>query len=611
MIKVNSLVNAKAWLILGVMFLIMTGSILNDSATMDELAHIPASFGYVTQLDYRLNPEHPPLLKVLSGISGWIGARPYFPTHTPYWRDFVNGQWDQGRAFLYESGNDADQIIFWSRIPTILLTLLFGWLMFRETKRRFGKAAALLALTLFAFSPTILAHSRYVTTDIAAAFGFFIGIVAFVRFIENQTKKHLLIAGFAFGVAQLLKFSLVLLIPIYGALLIAWVISVPHLHLHERIRLFIRRAGQTIVIGCLGTALIWAFYTPFVSQYPKERQLADATYNLSSYGFRPAVDINLTLIKNDLTRPLGQYVLGVLMVNQRAAGGNTAYYLGEVSSAGSRSYFPLLYLLKEHLALHILTVIAVAFALQKIVRGARGTRAGAMAGRVRLWIWQHFFEFSSLFFLAFYWAVSIQSPLNIGVRHILPTLPFVYMLVSRGIVEWLRGARNPDPKNWFEWLTGLYQTYVRRIPRFFLVLILLTWLVVSLVATYPHYLSYYNILAGGTENGYKIAVDSNYDWGQDLKRLKDYTDANGINKIAIDYFGGGNPAYYFGSRYEPWWSSKGQPHGWFAISATFLQGARGTPAPGFVRKQGDSYEWLNGYEPVARAGTSIFIYRLP
>src|SRR3989344_4128971 len=111
--KVNSLINTKATFILGVMFVLMITSIQNDSATMDELAHIPASFGYVTQLDYPLNPEHPPLLKVLSGISGWIGAQPYFPTNTPYWQDYVNGQWDQGRAFLYESGNDADRIIFW------------------------------------------------------------------------------------------------------------------------------------------------------------------------------------------------------------------------------------------------------------------------------------------------------------------------------------------------------------------------------------------------------------------------------------------------------------------------------------------------------------------
>ena len=611
MIKVNSLINAKAFITLGIMFVLMITSIRNDSATMDELAHIPAAFGYVTQFDYRLNPEQPPLLKVLSGISGEFGARPYFPTDTAAWRDYVNGQWDQGRIFLYESGNNADRIIFWSRIPTILLTLLFGWLVFRETRQRFGKAAALIALTLFAFSPTILAHSRYVTTDIAAAFGFFIGLVSFIRFMESPTKKNLLIAGIAFGAAQLLKFSLVLLIPVYGILIIAWALAIPNLHFHERIKIFIKRAASSITIGLIGTAIIWAFYTPFVWNYPKDRQYADAKFNLSSYGFRPAVDINLRLIENKYTRPLGQYVLGILMVNQRAAGGNTAYYLGEVSAVGSRSYFPLLYLLKESIALHILTLIVLIFSLKKIWISGRGSRAKEMFGRARFWIWQHFFEFSSLLFLAFYWAVSIQSPLNIGVRHILPTFPFVYMLVSRGVVEWLRGARVSNPQNWFEWLRGLYETYIKRIPRFVFVLAMLFWLVTSTVAVYPHFLSYYNSLGGGTREGYKIATDSNYDWGQDLKRLKDYADENNIDKIAIDYFGGGNPAYYFGDRFLPWWSSKGPAHGWFAISTTFLQGTHGRAAPGFIRKPEDSYEWLRGYEPIGRAGTSIFIYRLP
>ncbi len=611
MIKVNSLANAKAFIILGIMFVLMVTSIANDSATMDELAHIPASFGYVTEFDYRLNPEHPPLLKVLSGIFGELGARPYFPTSTAAWRDYVNGQWDQGRIFLYESGNNADRIIFWSRIPTILLTLLFGWLVFRETKERFGKTAALIALTLFAFSPTILAHSRYVTTDIAAAFGFFIGIVAFVRFLESPTKKNLLIAGFAFGIAQLLKFSLVLLIPIYGLLLIAWIFAAPNLHFRERVWVFARRAASSITIGLIGLGIIWLFYIPFVWNYPQARQYADAKFNLSSYGFRPAVDINLQLIENTYTRPIGQYVLGILMVNQRAAGGNTTYYLGEVSAAGSRSYFPLLYLLKEPIALHILTAVAAFFALKKIWTSARGSRMKEMLRRARFWIWQHFFEFSALLFLAFYWGVSIQSPLNIGVRHVLPTFPFVYMLVSRGVVEWLRGARAADPQNWFEWLWGLYETYIKRIPRFVFVLAMLFWLVVSTVAVYPNFLSYYNFLGGGTREGYKIATDSNYDWGQDLKRLKDYADENKIEKIAIDYFGGGNPEYYFGDRFQPWWSSKGPARGWFAISATFLQGAHGAPAPGFIRKPEDSYEWLRGYEPIGRAGTSIFIYRLP
>lgn len=359
-------VNTAAAIILFIMFLLMFGSAWNDSATMDELAHIPAGFGYITQLDYRLNPEHPPLLKVISALSAKIFAKSHFPTDTPYWRDDVNGQWAQGAVFLYESGNDADKIIFWSRIPLIILSLLFGWIIFAWTRRRFGNAVGLLALLLFAFSPTVLAHSRYVTTDLGAAFGFFIGIVGFLRYLEVPSRKNLILAGVIFGIAQLLKFSLVLLIPMYALMVIAWVLTRPLFHWHDRVKVFWQLAINSVAIALVGFLLVWAVYAVFTWNYPQERQFRDAEFILSSYGFRPAVDFNLALIENRFTRPFGQYLLGVLMVNQRAAGGNTAFFLDEVSSVGSRLYFPLLYLLKETLALHILTLIALWFALKRI-----------------------------------------------------------------------------------------------------------------------------------------------------------------------------------------------------------------------------------------------------
>jgi hypothetical protein len=142
------------------------------------------------------------------------------------------------------------------------------------------------------------------------------------------------------------------------------------------------------------------------------------------------------------------------------------------------------------------------------------------------------------------------------------------------------------------------------------VIILLIWMVASVSASFPNFMTYYNELSGGERNGYNIAVDSNYDWGQDLKRLRQWTTENEIEKIYIDYFGGGQIKYYFGDRAEPWWSAKGPAHGWFAVSATFRQGAFGKTVAGFIRKPEDAYEWLKPYEPVARIG-SIFVYKLP
>ena len=242
-------------MLLGIMFFLMIASASNESAIMDELAHIPAGYSYVALMDMRLNPEHPPLIKDLAGIP-LLFLDLNFPTDVKAWKDDLNGQWDMGRIFLYEAGNDADQILFWARLPMMLLAILFGWILYAWTQRRFGRTTALMTLFLFAFSPTFIAHSRYVTTDLAASFGFLIGLLTFIDFLEQPTRKHAVIAGIALGIALLLKFSTVLLLPVYGIALLAWIIahytSVPDKNiLSSLMRFSIPLFGKIILIDCL------------------------------------------------------------------------------------------------------------------------------------------------------------------------------------------------------------------------------------------------------------------------------------------------------------------------------------------------------------------------
>ncbi|MBI2097268.1 MAG: glycosyltransferase family 39 protein [Candidatus Sungbacteria bacterium] len=341
---------SKTWqlpiLILGAMFVLMLGSAVGDSLTMDELAHIPAGYSYVKLFDYRLNPEHPPLVKALAGIP-LLFLDLKFPTDTKSWAEDINGQWTQGTIFIFESGNNADQLIFWARLPMMLLTLFLGVLIYWWVLKNFGRKVAALTLALFAFSPTILAHGRLVTTDIGATLGFIIGIITYLRFLELPNWKNALIAGVAFGVAELLKFSTFLLVPMYGMLLIAWILTDLQIGLGERIKKGAMLLGKTVVIGAIGVIVISLVYAVFVMNYPAEKQLSDSTFTLQSFGNRSLVDIQQWMVKNPVTRPFGHYYLGLLMVIQRAAGGNTAYFLGEVSSAGSRLYFPVMYLTKE------------------------------------------------------------------------------------------------------------------------------------------------------------------------------------------------------------------------------------------------------------------------
>lgn len=590
---------------LAVMFAFMFGSILNESPVVDEAAHIPAGYSYVTLLDYRLNPEHPPLLKALAGLSVLLFVHPTFRTDVPHWQTGVNDQWYQGYVFFFQSGNDNDRIVFWARVPLLLLAVWFGWWLFAWIRRRFGAAPALLTLAFYCFSPTILAHARYVTTDFGATLGFFLGIATFIDFLEEPNWRRTAIAGLTFGCAQLLKFSLVLLVPVFVLITVLWwfVHRVP-----------LRKPqllGRIAAIFVIGLAVIWGTYAIFTWRYPQERQLSDTTSLLEKTAFRPMVDLEVALVEHALTRPLAHYLLGVLMVQQRAAEHAPAYFLGKMSLGGSHLYFPLLYLLKEPLPLHFLAAIALWYVVGRVRR----------LDSIRRSMAAHCVECSAALFVLLYWSVSITSPLNIGVRHVMPTFPFLYLLVSLGVCRWLRlsgvekEAATGTPFPFFKKARELAKGSMKvgkgvRVP-IFCVGLLLAWLVLGTAAVAPHFLSFYNELAGGSSEGWRIAVDSNYDWGQDLKRLKSFIDEQGIAHITTDYFGGGIAEYTLKDRMTPWTSKKGPAKGWFAISSTFRQWAFGVPTPGFVRRPEDSYEWLKPYTPVARVGYSIFVYKLP
>ena len=132
---------------------------------------------------------------------------PSYPTQSAAWTTEVNGQWDMGTQFLYESGNDANAIIQTARIFPILITILTVILIFLLARTLMGDGWALLPAFLFAFSPNVLAHGHYVTTDVGAAFGVVLASYFFFKFMAELSTKHLWWAGLAFGVAQVTKFS--------------------------------------------------------------------------------------------------------------------------------------------------------------------------------------------------------------------------------------------------------------------------------------------------------------------------------------------------------------------------------------------------------------------
>ena len=557
--------NTLAVLMLVVMFGLMLGSSWNYSAIFDEVAHIPAGYTSLMLKDGRLNPEHPPLLKNLAALPLIFLNLKGNITVQPFWTmENVNDrQWTTGNYLLYEAGNNADRILFWSRLPFMLLAILFGWLIFWWARKNFGDKAALLTLFFYATSPTFLAHSRFVTTDIGAALGFFLGIIFFLKFLERRDKKSLIYCGLIFGLVNLFKFSLFLLAPLYLILGFLWIWFKYSKITYE----FAELIGQIFLIGLVGFAVIYFVYIWQVWNYPMDQQIKDVRYILSDYKYPSLAKLDFWLVEHSLTRPLGQYFYGFLMVARRTAGGNTAYFMGEVSSKGWWSYFPILTLVKEQLGLYLLALIAIFTSTKE-----------------KIWKQKNFYVIAAIVFIIFYWLSSILNPLNIGVRHVLPTFPFIYLLVALGIVNFKQHI-----------FTAL----------------IMVWMLAEVIFTFPYYLSYYNELGRGLQNGYKIATDSNYDWGQDLRRLAKWREKNHIQKIYLDYFGGGSPHYYLGNGYEGWWSSFGPPpkDSYFAVSLNSLIGNQAKPIGDIKIKPEDAYSWLKNKTPIARGGSSIFIYK--
>ena len=588
--------NFIAFFLISIMFLLAFFSIQEDVFTFDETAHITAGYSYLAQNDYRLNPEHPPLIKDLAALP-LLSLGLNFPKDSSEWAMEDGPAWwhqfNIATEFLYNSGNNPDLMMLYSRTMMILFLVLSACLLFYTARKFFGNNVAVLSLFLFCLEPNILAHGRLVTTDIGATFGVVLATLFWLNFLKEPCWKNIIFAGLAFGTAMLLKFSLILLIPFFIIITFAYLWTNK-----EKISVsgIFKYLGKSILVGLVGMLfVVYPVYQYHVSKEPLDRQIRDAKLTLESTSIpKPLAKADVWLCSNNITRPFGQYFLGVLMVLNRGATGNTTYFMGEISASGWKTYFPIIYSLKVPGTFLLLLLVSLLYAVSMIKKPIWVETFS----RLRQWLKNHFPEFAMLTFVLIYWATSISSALNIGVRHLMPVFPFTILLVSVVIIKILERPFLGKPH------TKLKYTALG---------IVLVWQAISIWAIYPNFLSYFNEIAGGPENGYIYATDSNLDWGQDLKRLKKWTDEKGINKIYVDYFGGGNIQYYFGEKYLPWWGSKNEkelPKGsYLAVSINQLQGGRAEAINGFDQPT-DYYRWLDKYQPVAVIGYSIFVYRL-
>ncbi len=625
--------------LLMIFFVVSLKLTIDDSVTFDETAHISAAYSYVSERDYRLNPEHPPLLKVLAGLP-LLALNLNFDTSEDFWTktgvDYPGeyGQWSAGRHLLYEAGNDTDKIVFWSRLPLVLVATAFGWLLFVWARQLAGALGGLLALTLYVLSPNILGHGHYVTTDVGIAAIIGSAFFFFIRYLKKPSWPNALWAGVFLGLAQTTKFSAIMLYPIFGILALLYPLFVRRadkITKHPACPSIITQYLRSFCMFAVSLVVVWFVYAPFTVNMPPQvldtlavSKITDTTKTRDAV-FRSFI---LKANQNSFTRPLAMYAQGLIQVFHRVEGGNGAYFFGVVSSDANPLYFPTVFLIKETLPHLTLMIIAAIIALAIVVkRAASSLKKGLKqtAQQLLVYLVYHPTQYILLAFITLYAYISITGNLTIGYRHLFPIVPLLYLLTAVTLARAIRRFNRNKCRCGRSLAVAVG--------------ILLTLLVVDVVRAYPHYLSYFNQSVGGPENGYRYVTDSNADWGQDLKRLKkwikrynarcsgegakiihrDCLSATGsyepsnyrpvpIDKIRVDYFGGDNPELRLGDIYVRWWDSKRpiEP-GWYAVSVNYRQGSIHSNE----KTDTDSYRWLLNYRPFAQVGTSILIYHIP
>ncbi|PIS07444.1 hypothetical protein COT78_03485 [Candidatus Berkelbacteria bacterium CG10_big_fil_rev_8_21_14_0_10_43_13] len=508
-----------------------------DARTTDEGGHLAAGYTYVTTGEWRFNPEHPPLTKVLAGLA----ILPLHPKITPEMNElwdrssnFFYDSWSENRRYgemiLYEAGNDADQLLFWGRFPAVILTFLLGLSILLIAWREWGGVAALVATLLFVLDPAVTAHGHLINTDLPAALGYLLAIYAGWKFFVNPEKKTTVWFGLAIGLALLLKYTTIIALPALLILaMLTWVRNKKKAEYCKKIWL------KLLAVVAISIFMLWLGYGFHDRVVPISRSFTtENSYTGSHRGSTDGMP-NLTPKNNkdkifNLIRPIvtlvpGDYIKGLFMVFNHVGSGHKSFLLGQVSTTGWWYYFPLIILVKTPIPTLILMAMGLYIACKK----------------PRNWLTLSFIIGATIFLLA-----SMTSKANLGVRHILPFFPLLY-LVS--------GYATTKMSKKLLWITT----------------ILLIWLGALFAFSYPYYLGYFNEFAGGSYNGYKIAADSNLDWGQDLKRITEYVQQNKLQNVFIEYTWNSNHAidYHLGENsYKTLDQWKPGAAGWGIIGAT-------------------------------------------
>jgi hypothetical protein len=586
----SSLVPAKVRLLLilgllGCHVALVLHCSLEDFATFDEAGHLCAGISSWQSGSYRLYNVNPPLPRLLAAVPVLLadpetGAvrLPTTPSERP--------EWNIGDRFARDNAPRFHALLVAGRCVTLAWSVAGALGVYFWARTLWGASAGLVALTIWCFEPSIIALAHIINSDLPAAVAALWAAYAFRGYLAAPSWRTALLAGCLLGLAQSCKFTLLVLTPLWC---LFW------LGLLRGRQALPAALGQLALLLGVSVFVINLCYQfaetgtrlediPFVSE-----TLAgpSTSWRGQGHGNRFAGSLLGAMI---VPLPV-DYLRGIDVQRRDFEPGRSrlSYLGGQWQAEGWWYYYLYSVAVKVPLGLLLLLLLSLAWTLLP-------NSPARVPLRELLLLWA-----PALVVLAL---VSSQRGQQ-HFRYLLPALPFVIVYV--GGVAAAYAAR----RRWARFVVGA----------------LLLWSTTSYLRVHPHALAYFNELAGGPEHGHEHLVGSSLDWGQDLHRLKRWLDDNPQQeKLQLAYLNHIDariaglefelPPLGVGTRTPP--APKAAlrlgPHpGLFAVSAGFVRG-QPQSAPdgrgGYRFNPHLSLSYFQEFRPIARAGYSIFIYRI-
>ncbi len=502
--------------------------------TIDEGAHIAAGMQWLDQHRYAYEPSTPPLARVADALGPYLAGA--HSTGNP-------DMWHEGDHILRDFGDPAHMIAL-ARLGSLAFLLLAAVVIWRWSRALAGDGAALGGLALFLALPPILAHAGLATTDMATAATFALAAIAAVAWLDRPDARRSIALGTAGALMVLSKFTVYLFFSAAMLPVVVWRLRCTGRRTWPA-RVWLRAFAFTVVAAAV---VIWAGYRFSIGSLLYETALSGQLIAAP----HPAHGLASIIAKLPIY-PAHEFFRGIFDTLRRVdAHHDPVYMFGRVSPGSVWYFFPVDLAVKTPLPFLIAAAIGVVLLLQR----SRALRDWCIAAPA----------LAALGVLV----GSMASPVDFGIRYLLPIYPLLAVAAGFALVTLARGGR------WDK--------------------VTVCVLVLCAIAAYPDYLPWFNTLAGNTPQ--QITVNSDLDWGQDVKRLDRELWLRGINRahVAVLEQSEYDLRAYIGG-YEKLPPGE-RVSGWVAISQYMLR-----EQPG--------YAWLHAYTPVGAVGHSILLYYLP